>query len=442
MKSQHSTWSDQRGQVAILTVSIFMVVFSVLTVGFAYVMTSTVKDSTNDSTSYSARAAAESGVEDAKRLLKYCYSHMNSSGGFDSDQSRQICSGVINKSYDDQTCNTAIDAMTTSDEAKNQFGLKTALETAHGGKRIRVYDTTGASKNGKAIEYYQCLKLATRTEDYTGVLTAEGQSSIIQLRLVDKDGNRAYAKRVTIQWHNNSTSSNGDKPATTAPSGKTLPKKSDWKTAGLSLDSSNVPAVLRAQFVPVTEGNVSVQKLSEDSRAVTARPTKDSRTSGWGSDGYRVYAASDKINLNDYIVSTEPNTTTHPSIVGVTGCSKDKPYACTIAFRDINTRDQDWYLRLNAIYKDAHFRITACKADESVCSSNNVLYFDGTQPEVDVTGNSANSYSRIKARLEPERNTDNSLANWWPDYAIDTAGKVCKDITVRWKDGDDNCTGD
>ena len=284
------------------------------------------------------------------------------------------------------------------------------------------------------------MKLATRTEDYTGVLTAEGQSSIIQLRLVDKHGNRAYAKRVTIQWHNNSTSSNGDKPATTAPSGKTLPKKSDWKTAGLGLDSSNVPAVLRAQFVPVTEGNVSVQKLSEDSRAVTARPTKDSRTPGWGSDGYRVYAASDKINLNDYIVSTEPNTTAHPSIAGVTGCSKDKPYACTIVFQDIDTSMRDWYLRLNAIYKDAHFRITACKADEPVCSSNNVLYFDGTQPEVDVTGNSASSYSRIKARLEPERNTDNSLANWWPDYAIDTAGKVCKDITVRWKDGDDNCT--
>lgn len=442
MESQHSTWSDQRGQVAILTVSIFMVVFSVLTVGFAYVMTSTVKDSTNDSTSYSARAAAESGVEDAKRLLKYCYSKMDNHGGFNSsDPSFAICSKVINKSYDEQTCNTAIDAMTTSDEAKNQFGLKTALETAHGGKRIRVYDTTGASKNGKAIEYYQCLKLATRTEDYTGVLTAEGQSSIIQLRLVDKYGNRANAKRVTIQWHNNSTSSNGDKPATTAPGGKTLPKKSDWKTAGLGLDSSNVPAVLRAQFVPVTEGNVSVQKLSEDSRAVTARPTKEARTpGGWGSDGYRVYGVGDKINLNDYIASTEPNTTAHPSIAGVTGCGKDKPYACTIAFQDINTRDQDWYLRLNAIYKNAHFRITACKADESVCSSNNVLYFDGTQPEVDVTGNSASSYSRIKARLEPERDTDNSLANWWPDYAIDTAGKVCKDITVRWKDGDDNCT--
>lgn len=442
MESQHSTWSDQRGQVAILTVSIFMVVFSVLTVGFAYVMTSTVKDSTNDSTSYSARAAAESGVEDAKRLLKYCYSHMNSSGDFDSNQSRQICSGVINKSYDQQTCNTAIDAMTTSDEARNQFGLKTALETAKGGKRIRVYDTTGANKNGKAIEYYQCLKLATRTEDYTGVLTAEGQSSIIQLRLVDKYGNRAYARRVTIQWHNNSTSSNGDKPATTAPGGKTLPKKSDWKTAGLSLDSSNVPAVLRAQFVPVAEGNVSVQKLSEDSRAVTARPTRERKISSWGSDGYRVYGAGDKIDLNDYIASTEPNTTAHPSIAGVAECSKDKPYACTIAFQDIDTDRRDWYLRLNAIYKNAHFRITACKEDEPVCSSNNVLYFDGTQPEVDVTGKSASSYSRIKARLEPERNTDNSLDNWWPDYAIDTAGKVCKDITVRWKDGDDNCTDD
>lgn len=445
MKNKYFTRSDQRGQVAILTVSIFMVVFAVLTVGFAYVMTSTVKDSTNDSTSYSARAAAESGVEDAKRLLKYCYSHMNSSGGFDSDQSSRICSKVINKSYADQTCNTAIDAMTSTDEAKRVFTLDKALETSHDGKRIRVYDTIGSNRGGRAIEYYQCLKLATRTEDYTGVLTAEGQSVIIPLRLVDKYGNRANAKYIAIQWHNNSTSSVGDKPATAAPSNVTLPKKSEWKTSGRSLSDSNVPAVLRAQFVPVTEGNgnVSVQKLSDDSRAVTVRPTTSSTSASWGSDGYRVYALKSKISLQNYSVSSEPNATAHPSIVGLNGCNNRDQYACNVSFNnagDIDTGSRGWYLRLSAIYKNTHFRITACKGDENPCNANDYLYFDGIQPEVDVTGKSANSYNRIKARLEPKYDTSNDLSNWWPDYAIDTAGKVCKDITVRWKDGDDNCT--
>lgn len=443
IKNKYFARSGERGQVAILTVSIFMAVFAVLVVGFAYVMTSTVKDTTNDSTSYSARAAAESGVEDAKRLLKYCYSHMDNYGNFNSDSSNAICSKVINKSYADQTCDTAISAMTDSTEAKTQFGLSPALEESHGGKRIRVYDTTGSNKNGKAIEYYQCLKLATRTEDYTGALTAEGQSSIIPLRLVDKDGNRADAQRITIQWHNNSSSSVGDKPATDAPSGKTLPKKSEWKTAGRSLSDSNVPAVLRAQFIPVTNGDISVQKLSADSRAVTVRPTTDGATGeSWGTDGYRVYALRGKINLQDYTVSDEPNATAHPSIVGLRNCSSSDQYACSVSFNNdgaINTSTADWYLRINAVYKNTHFRITACKADESNCSSNNVLYFDGIQPEVDVTGKSASSYSRIKARLEPMMDNNDNLGNWWPDYAIDTAGKVCKDMTVRWNNGDDNC---
>lgn len=455
MMKVRSELDNQRGQVAILTVSIFMAVFAVLTVGFAYVMTSTVKDSTNDSTSYAARAAAESGVEDAKRILKYCYSQQGGDGVITDIGKSHGCDKVLKRMPDDQTCNEVIDAV-TSVKADPEFGLRSALEKdSSDGSRIRVYDTTGSDKKGKAPEYYQCLKIATLTEDYTGVLTAEGQSTIIPLRLTDRYGNTQNAARVTIQWHSNSESSDGsgDGTLTGSPSGMSLIKKEKWNTT-----SAIYPAVVRAQFVPVPQNNVSIDGLSSESRAVTLRPTSERYTGeswsydgdGGGNSGYRIYKLRGKINIQDYKVANEPNATEHTSLVGVTGCTGGELYACEISFNnngsfDIASKEGDsgryWYLRLNAIYKNTHFRVTACAADYSAdkCPKDKKLYFDGVQPEVDVTGKSADTYTRIKARIEPEYNNDSGIANWWPDYAIDTAGKVCKDITVRWKNGDDNC---
>ena len=92
----------------------------------------------------------------------------------------------------------------------------------------------------------------------------------------------------------------------------------------------------------------------------------------------------------------------------------------------------DAQLRLNAIYKNTHFAVRAYD------SSGNVLYFDGVQPVIDVTGRSSDSFTRIQANLEPTYS--DSDITWWPEYAIETAGKVCKDIDVFYDDGNDKCS--
>lgn len=92
----------------------------------------------------------------------------------------------------------------------------------------------------------------------------------------------------------------------------------------------------------------------------------------------------------------------------------------------------DYYMRINAIYKSAHFQISA------VDNLGNPLYFDGVQPTVDVTGVSGDALSRIQAKLEPIYNTDSM--QWWPEYAIETQGRVCKDINAYYENGEDNCT--
>ena len=92
----------------------------------------------------------------------------------------------------------------------------------------------------------------------------------------------------------------------------------------------------------------------------------------------------------------------------------------------------DYYLRLSAIYKDSHFSIRAYYGSE-------ILYFDGVQPLVDVTGSSSDSFSRIQARLKPTYDNSTNSSNWWPEYVIDTNGKVCKDIEVQYDEGEDRC---
>ena len=85
------------------------------------------------------------------------------------------------------------------------------------------------------------------------------------------------------------------------------------------------------------------------------------------------------------------------------------------------------------MYKDAHFEITAKDA------SGNPLYFDGVQPVVDVTGKSADSYSRVKAHIEPTNDDLGDTSSWWPEYTVDTDGNVCKQINVKYNTGTPHC---
>ena len=139
--------------------------------------------------------------------------------------------------------------------------------------------------------------------------------------------------------------------------------------------------------------------------------------------------------MNNYhpLYNDRPNSQ-YPNGVPIieTQCDGDN-YACTMSATDtLYAKNNDYYLRLSAIYKDSHFSIRAYDGSKP-------LYFDGVQPLVDVTGSSSDSFSRIQARLKPSFDKNADSTNWWPEYVIDTNGKVCKDIEVQYDKGEDRC---
>lgn len=406
----------ESGQASMVTVAMFMMLFSVITVGFTYVMISASRQAVNDSLQSSAKAAAESGVEDAKRLIVYCYNHRNNDGTYTNQQDANLCKDIIGKRADQLEgtgCDDILKAVDSSPQRSN-FDLE-GVKNEH---RVKVGN--GGAGNNSSNEYYQCLKIATRTDNYEGIVSNLGKSTVIPLRLVDGKGNPATRiTKIEIQWHRNVDGADGDGVANlNNTKGTGLPPVGVWKN-----NSYNRPAVLRVERVGVKKGSFSLNDLVASDTAVTFRPS---------SGGGNIVAMNNyHPQYNDRPNSQYPNGV--PIVETKCNSGGGNNYACTMNATDIlNAKDNDYYLRLSAIYKDAHFSIRAYKGSD-------ILYFDGVQPLVDVTGSSSDSFSRIQARLKPSFDKNADSTNWWPEYVIDTNGKVCKDIEVQYDKGEDRC---
>lgn len=409
----------ESGQASMVTVAMFMMLFTVIAVGFTFVMISASRQAVNDSLQSSAKAAAESGVEDAKRLIVYCYNHRNNDGTYTNPQDANLCKNIIGKRADQLEgtgCDDILNAVKSSPQRVN-FGLE-SVKNEH---RVKVGN--GSAGKNSSNEYYQCLKIATRTDNYEGIVSNLGKSTVIPLRLVDGKGNPAtQITEIKIQWHRNVDGVEGDGVANLAgTSGTGLPPADKWKS-----NSHNRPAVLRVERVGVKKGSFSLNDLVASDTAVTFRPS-----SGGGNI---VVMNNYHPQYNDRPNSQYPNGVPIIETQCNSGGGTGNNYACTMSATDtLNAKNNDYYLRLSAIYKDAHFSIRAYKGSE-------ILYFDGVQPLVDVTGSSSDSFSRIQARLKPSFDKNADSTNWWPEYVIDTNGKVCKDIEVQYDEGEDRCT--
>lgn len=405
----------ESGQASMVTVAMFMMLFAAIAVSFTFVVISASRQALNDSLQSSAKIAAESGVEDAKRLIVYCY-NKRSGGSYTTPDAQQLCPKVIGKlstELETMRCDEILEQM------KNKAGIDGVEEEDNGrGYRVKVGDNSAGNNSNN--EYYQCLKIATRTENYEGIVNNLGKSTVIPLRLVDGKGNPAtQITEIVIQWHRNVDGVEGDGVANLAgTSGTGLPPADKWKS-----NSHNRPAVLRVERVGVKKGSFSLNDLVASDTAVTFRPSSGGSKSMIMDNYHPQY--------NDRPNSQYPNGV--PIVETKCNSGGGNNYACTMNATDIlNAKDNDYYLRLSAIYKDAHFSIRAYKGSD-------ILYFDGVQPLVDVTGSSSDSFSRIQARLKPTYDNDVNGNNWWPEYVVDTNGKVCKDIEVQYDKGEDRC---
>ncbi len=418
----------ESGQASMVTVAMFMMLFAAIAVSFTFVVISASRQALNDSLQSSAKIAAESGVEDAKRLIVYCYNKRQSDGSYPpADQ--KLCLQVIGKLSDElegMKCDDILNEL-DSNNYKNSFAVENEGSRGH---RVRV-GNNGSNNKNENNEYYQCLKIATKTDNYQGMVNNLGKSVIVPLRVVDEKGHAAVIAELEIEWHRNVAGSDGDNQAEmNGAEGTGLPPANIWT-------KSNRPAVLRVERVGVAnKGSFTLDSLADNDTALTLRPSVNKKVGNYRLGDYKSqYPFNDrnKIAPNSQYYDQHGNKI---APIAEAACKDNNgDYACSTSFigEQLDTKTADYYLRINAIYRSTHFKITAYD------QNGKPLYFDGVQPLVDVTGRSSDSFSRIQARLKPSFDKNADSTNWWPEYVIDTNGKVCKDIEVQYDEGEDRC---
>lgn len=259
----------ESGQASIMTAVMFILLFSVVTVSFTHIMSSNSRQTINNELSARALAAAESGIEDAKRILAYCLG---------TTPTPSACAGIVSAT------NLSIDGQTCVDTNKlnllsNQLGLGNRVNTGTGVVTVN-------EDNGEA---YLCLKIAPRTADYTGFLTADsgngnGSSAIIPLKFVNAAGQPTRAAFVTLEWHSLNAGANGDGGLASITAGNDLPALNQWANpASIRLetvvvgkdtdpyDRTDSDSAARAANKPAMP--FTINELVKNARAVTLRPS-------------------------------------------------------------------------------------------------------------------------------------------------------------------------
>jgi Tfp pilus assembly protein PilX len=216
--TQPSHHTHQQGFVAILTVLLFTVLISVLTVGFLRVMTDQSDQVVQDDLSKGALAAAQSGAEDGKRALARCRSLTGAAQSacytILTDSVTSGCPGIYGPA--------------------SSLAADLNLTKVPGTDAIRVGDE---SLNQRTT----CTIITLETDDVVGRAT-ENLGVMVPLQ-----ANAAF-DRLTMQWHRFAEDGQAAIPASGAVASKN-PTKSNWRSGGISY-----PAMMRVQLLVFRPG--------------------------------------------------------------------------------------------------------------------------------------------------------------------------------------------
>ncbi len=242
------------------------------------------------------------------------------------------------------------------------------------------------------------MKYAVKTTDSTQVHLNPGQNF----------------NQIEVKWHiNAATTSNGD--------GTMAVQSCTWYwfgncvswgwSSGIRLKSSgdnslpinagsnwNYPGLLRTLVVPIASGTGSTTRQEVLSRAANLFFMPASNGSVLGENGTN---------------SVTSRSSTCDASAAANG------YVCTATITLPMIREA--ILRLRMIYRPANVQITLRN------TSTGTVIAPGQQAEIDVTGRANNVYRRIRVRVPLSNNTDTTGI---PEYAIESAEGLCKQISV------------
>src|SRR6266550_2349428 len=232
---------DERGFVSLFTVIFFMLLITIITVGFLRIMASEQRQSLDNDLTASAQASAQSGIEDAKRaILKY-----NSLPSSDPLKAQLLAA----------LTSSNCDALFTSPS------VRAALNLQNNGS---ITGQPGLN------QYYTCLSVNLNTPDYIGQSSA-GKSEFIPLI---PEGGQQF-EQIMVSWHlaSPSVGTDGDgQPQIYAP-GILLPPVTSASAPATSWSNQGYPAYLRVELYGYpNSGNFNRGQVDQLARSVFLVP--------------------------------------------------------------------------------------------------------------------------------------------------------------------------
>jgi len=340
MKYRINSSQKEQGVVSILSVIFFIILMSILTVSFLRVVTDEQEQVISDDLSKGALAAAQSGVEDAKRALLYCQRN----------PANPSCAALSN---------TACPGIFADAGLRNAVGINAVQADG-----IRVGDP-----NNNNNQRYTCVTISQDTPDYIGTMS-EGLGDFIPLRTV----NNGPYNQIRISWHQESDDVDG--PAAVPPAGaislNSNPSKPDWKNeAGLPYI-----AMPRLQLVAFDSAKTLSQQQNSSSGTFLVP------YSGSGSA---------RVPVTSVTASGMPKR----FAVNCSTGDLQSGYLCT-ATLDVTAippaDTEQRFLLVRSQYGTPHYKL-------ELLNGATPVMLDNVQPAVDSTGAAANVYKRILSRV-------------------------------------------
>ncbi len=370
----------EQGFVSLFTVVFFMLLITIITVGFLRIMAAEERQSLDNDLNASAAAAAQSGVEDAERaILKY--NALPGSDPLKAQLQTALTSSNCNALFSSGTISAALN-LNNNGSINNQAGLN---------------------------QYYTCLSVNLNTPDYIGQSSA-GKSQFVPL--VPQGG--AQFDTMLVSWHlvSSTIGTEGDgQPSSYAP-GVLLPQV----TGGIgSWSSQGYPAYLRVELYGYPNGNFNRGKIDQLTHSVFLVPNSSSNAA----------AVSSATSINFGTVDPRGANQNKINLTGIrcTGNPPNVPigtYACTARLTlpaGSPSTSNTYFLRITPEYGAAHFQVQLLRGAA-------VVNFGGVEPIIDSTGRASDVFRRIQTRIR----LDNTAV--LPEYAAESANDICKTMQV------------
>lgn len=372
--------THEEGFVSLFTVIFFMMLISVITIGFLRIMTIEQRQSLDNDLTASALASAESGIEDGKRaILKYA-------------------------SMPDGAEKNALRSALTSNECNALLSNSTA-------NSIGINATGSITGNADLNQYYTCLSVNLFSADYISSASA-GKSEYIPLHTENDDP----FDQIKVSWHMVSNAINAESDG--RPSNYALSTSFPKVTGNAqSWSAQGYPAYLRVQMYGYPQGSFTRDNVNDRTRSLFLIPS--------------VVGTAENTAISTTISDPTPHEFDNgKSAVQAIQCKptpatvSEGEYACaaTISLPDDPTlrgNNNEYYLRVTPLYGATHFKVELKDS-----SKGTIVNFSEVQPIIDVTGRASDVYRRVQARVRMDAVGD------LPEYAVESADDICKNMQV------------